>query len=403
MNNVLILTYWSYKDALVQTYTLPYVHIIRKNLNPSGKIFILTLEQDFFKMSDEEWQSENEKLKKDNIFLIRFKYDHFGIKMIFRVFALLIHLTRLIFKEKIGTIHSWCTPAGALGYILSLLTSKPLIIDSYEPHAESMVENGTWSATSFKYKLLFWLEKKQSQRATTVIALTKGMRDYAATKYQTTFEHYFVKPALVNLEKFNWDSNRYHTLRQSKGLNDKVVCVYAGKLGGIYLEEEVFDFFKTASDFWGEKLKVYLLTDKAPEIVNRYIQQKNIPKNCIETLFVPYQKIQDYMQLADFAINPVKPVPSKRYCTSIKDGEYWAMGLPIVITKNISDDSEIIQKENIGYVLQDLSEKEYVNACENIDTLIKMDKKKLTQKIISVAKKYRSYEIADLIYSRIYN
>ena len=58
----------------------------------------------------------------------------------------------------------------------------------------------------------------------------------------------------------------------------------------------------------------------------------------IESLFVPYNQITDYYQIADFAINPVKPVPSKRYCTSIKDGEYWGMGLPVVITKNISDD-----------------------------------------------------------------
>lgn len=403
MNNILILTYWSYKDALIQTYTLPYVHIIREKIDPSDKIFILTLEQDFFKMSDKEWLNEYDKLKKNNIFLIRFKYDHFGIKMIIRVFALLIQLTRLIFKEKIGTIHSWCTPAGALGYILSLLTSKPLIIDSYEPHAESMVENGTWSDSSFKYKLLFWLEKKQSQRATTVIALTKGMRDYAATKYNATFQNYFVKPALVNLEKFNWNSTKYKTLRQAKELDDKIVCVYAGKLGGIYLEEEVFDFLKTASNFWGEKFKVYLLTDKAPEVVTKFIQQKNIPENCIETLFVPYQKMQDYMQLADFAINPVKPVPSKKYCTSIKDGEYWAMGLPVVITKNISDDSDIIQKENIGYVLQDLSEKEYINACKKINSILAEDRNKLSESISFIARKYRGYHIANIIYKEIYS
>ena len=35
----------------------------------------------------------------------------------------------------------WCMTAGSLGYILSKTSGKNLVIDSYEPHAEAMVEN----------------------------------------------------------------------------------------------------------------------------------------------------------------------------------------------------------------------------------------------------------------------
>ena len=44
---------------------------------------------------------------------------------------------------------------------------------------------------------------------------------------------------------------------------------------------------------------------------------------------------------------PVKPVPTKRYCTPVKDGEYWALGLPVIITEGISDDSGIIRENGI--------------------------------------------------------
>jgi hypothetical protein len=163
--NILILTYWSFQDALIQTYTLPYVEIIRKKVSLDSKIFLLTLEHEFFRMTDEEWNIEKEKYQKQNIFIIRFKYDNFGFKMLFRIFSLLFSFIKLIHKEKITTIHSWCMSAGALGYLLSILTRKPLIIDSYEPHSEAMVENGTWQQDSFKFKLLFWLEKRLSQKA----------------------------------------------------------------------------------------------------------------------------------------------------------------------------------------------------------------------------------------------
>lgn len=402
MKNVLIVTYWSYKDALIQTYTLPYVKMITKNIGLENTVYLVTLEQDKYAMSSSEWETEKTILKKQNINLIRFKYDRFGFKMIFRLISLIFSLIKLIKNKNINFIHCWCTPAGALGYFLSLITAKPLIIDSYEPHAESMVENRTWSKSSFKFKLLFWLEKKQSNRATTVIGLTNGMRNYALKKYNVQFQNYFVKPALVNLDKFDWSLDFYLKERQKKGLTDKIVGLYAGKIGGIYLEKEIFDFIKIASEHWKDNFKFYLLTSSNISLIKNYLKQNDIPEACIEVLFVDYSKIDYYFKISDFALNPVKSVPSKKYCTSIKDGEYWASGLPVIITKNISDDSDIIEKENIGYVLKELSKNEYQNACNHISTLIE-NRFETNNKIRPIAEKYRSYDIGEDIYKKIYN
>jgi glycosyltransferase involved in cell wall biosynthesis len=109
------------------------------------------------------------------------------------------------------------------------------------------------------------------------------------------------------------------------------------------------------------------------------------------------------MALGDFALNPVKPIYTKRFCTSIKDGEYWAMGLPVVITKDISDDSEIIATQNIGYVLNELTVKEYRNAVIKMDSLLAKDKDKLKNKIRQIALTHRDFKIAEEIYSKIYS
>ena len=117
--------------------------------------------------------------------------------------------------------------------------------------------------------------------------------------------------------------------------------------------------------------------------------------------FVRHDEISNYIGLGDFAITPVKPIPTKRYCSPIKDGEYWALGLPVIITKDISDDSEIISKENIGYVLQTLNEIEYKKSIERIDELL-TEGDVLTNRIIKVAGNYRSFEIAEEVYKKIY-
>ena len=109
-----------------------------------------------------------------------------------------------------------------------------------------------------------------------------------------------------------------------------------------------------------------------------------------------------YLSLGDFAINPVKPVPTKRYCTSIKDGEYWAMGLPVIISPRISDDSEIIEKENTGIVVDFSDGDALPGVVDKLEVLI-ADKVLLKEKIRQIAIRYRSFELAKKIYKEIYN
>ena len=297
----------------------------------------------------------------------------------------------------------WCTPAGALGYILSKTTGKNLIIDSYEPHAESMVENGTWSKDSLKFKLLYWFERKQSNHAKTIIGLTEKTPEYALNKYQAQFKNYFTKPALVELNSIQFEISKYKQLRASQNLENKIVGVYAGKLGGIYLKEEFFDFLKVADDFWGNRLHFYFLTDTNESIINNYISNKKINSCSVITKFVSHKEVNNYLQIADFALNFVNPIPSKRYCTSIKDGEYWAMGLPVVITKNISDDSDIIKTNKIGSVIERLENEGYKNSILEINNLlINNSREELYLKIRPIAEKYRNMELAEKIYKKIY-
>ena len=179
--NILIITHWSYNDALIQNYTLPYVKIIRSILTKNKKIILVTSEQEKIALKVKEIKKINEEWKKDNIKLIAQPYHAMGI---WKILTLLYHLLRLIViikYGKISTIHCFCTPAGSIGYLLSKITGASLIIDSYEPHADSMMENGTWSKKSLRYKFLIWFEKLQSQRAAYFIAATEGMKEFIDT------------------------------------------------------------------------------------------------------------------------------------------------------------------------------------------------------------------------------
>ena len=53
-----------------------------------------------------------------------------------------------------------------------------------------------------------------------------------------------------------------------------------------------------------------------------------------------------------------------------KIGEYWAVGLPVVITSNMSDNDEIIQEENVGVVIKSHTDKSYLDGFEKLQQLL---------------------------------
>jgi len=402
MKNILVLSFWSYKDALIQTYTLPYLRIISKKIPENSQIYLLTLEKEALKIKPEEREAIKNDLLKNRIFLIEAPYQPFGIQAIWTWIKLIFYLFFLIFKKNIHYIHSFCTPAGVAGVLLSYLTFRPLVLDSYEPHAEASVENGDWTKDSFRFRFLFFMEKLMSQKARYIISATAGMKKYALEKYQVIPKNFYVKPACVNLDLFSKKNIKNKDLLQKLGLENKIVCVYAGKFGGIYLDQAVFDFWKVAADFWKDRFAILLLSNQSDEQIGEWAKNACLDKSLIIRQFVFHHQIPDYMGLADFALTPVKPIPTKRYCTPIKNGEYWALGLPVVSTANISDDSEIIEKNKIGAIIQTFEKADYTRVVSEIDQLLKENTSENFEKIRQIAFQYRSFEIAEQIYSQIY-
>ncbi len=400
--NILIVTHWTFKEALVQAYTLPYVDIIRKIIPSEKKIFVVTFETERAALTEEEKETLKRDWDKKNMYHLPLKYNRFGLKKLLHAVSQIIRLVVIIRKERIRVIHAFCTPAGGLGYLLSRLTGAKLIIDSYEPHAESMVETGAWKKSGAAFKISFSLEKKLADRAEHVIATTVGMREYAKERFNFDLQNFFVKPACIDFRFFFPRPKNKRLLKELK-LEDKLVGVYAGKLGGMYLKDEVFDFIKSCYDQWGNQFRFLMLTPESGKLIASQIGRIGIPEGVITNRFVPHKEVPDYLSLGDFAINPQAPIPSKRYGSPLKNGEYWGMGLPIVISPNISVDSDIIRANNIGVVINLKNKDNMPEAVKQLDQLLKNNSREvLQQKIFAVAKEYRTFEIAKELYPKIY-
>ena len=390
---ILIITYWSFPDALIQTYTLPYLRIMRDVLPAGSEIFLLTLERD--------GSAVPVSALEPGISRFSFALHPFGIQAALGWRKNSRALKRFIREQQIDTLHSWCMPAGGIGWWLSRKTGLPLVVDSYEPHAEAMVETGTWSKGGPAFRILSFLEKKLTHRAQWLIGVVPGMKEYARSRYGYEGNNFFTKPACIDLQQFALSKRKNPVLLQQLGLQEKIVGVYAGKFGGLYFREETFLFFKACFNHWGDRFRALLLTATPRAEIDQLCRQQGIDPAKVISVFVPHAEVPDYMGLADFAFSGVIPVKSRLYCTPIKDGEYWAMGLPVVLPAGISVDSEIVAAHDAGYVLKNQSAEEMRNAVTHLDGLLSQPG--LHARIHSLAATYRNFKIAEDIYRKMYS
>lgn len=366
-----------------------------------GKIYLLTLEKKAIALESQELQEVQKELAEYGVELIPKAYHRFGIRAVFNWVIYLLGLRSFCREKKIDVIHAFATPIGSAAYLLSRMTGIPFVVDSYEPHAESMVENGSWRKNSLVYRLLLYFEKKQTRHALTTLSASDAMPEYAEYRYGVRPAHNLYKPAGVDLGVFKLEKAS-EELRSELGLKG-TVCVYAGKFGGIYLDREVFRFFRACYDEWEGDFTALLLTESDKDWINELARVEDFPLEALKVLKVEHREVPAYLQVADFAINPVKPVPSKRYCTSIKDGEYWACGLPVVIPPGISNDSEIIGKEEIGVIWNDQEKKGCRDAAQGIRKLIARNKKSdLQRRIREIALRERDFNHYEKHYEELY-
>jgi glycosyltransferase involved in cell wall biosynthesis len=202
-----------------------------------------------------------------------------------------------------------------------------------------------------------------------------------------------VVPCTVPLDTFRFSSEARAKIRTRLNLApDTLVGIYAGKFGGIYYETEAFEIFRKGFEIWSERFFLIILTSNSQEYVQDHVTRAGIDSARVFTILAPHAEVPNYLSAADLAYNLVKPGPSKRFTSSIKNGEYWASGLPMLIPPDMGDDSDIITREGIGGAIFDLGRPGSLEeAYRSIDHYLRTHSRE-SPEIAGLAQKYRTPE-----------
>ncbi len=385
--NILFLGYWGANEGLSQATINPHLEILA-GIKKVNRIIYVSIERSgdtSLNVPDHEkiiHQPFYSKFKKR---LFSKFYDFIKIPEYLRILIRDNHVDLLMCRSSL---------AGSIGYIAHRLTKVPFTVESFEPHAEYMRELGIWSKSGISYQIQKFLEKKQKECARYIMPVSF---EYAKKLIGEGISpnKVLVMPCAVNADLFEFSTEDRVKLRDELGISSKtIVGIYVGKFGDIYLDFEAFEVFKSAFDYF-EDFYLIILSPHKYEFIHSRCTSVGIPFEKIYHKMVLHSEVPKFLSASDFAFSTIRPSENRKFCSPIKNGEYWANGLPVLISKGIGDDSKIIQREKRGAVFS-LKKDSVIKSLNRIKELLPTLERKA-----DLAIRYRSFSTVEQSYKQI--
>jgi glycosyltransferase involved in cell wall biosynthesis len=385
--NLLYINYWSLGNFLTIATVFPNLEILKQYFST---IHLTTVERE---------STENTYVPAGVThipFYSATRLPRFLCKL-YDFFFYLMTLSLFTKRTKPDLIICRGSMAGIFGFFLNLIFKVPFMVESFEPHAEYMVDGGTWKRGSPEYRFQSWIEKQIEKYAMSLMPVTFSHKNKLIER-GISADKIFVMPCCADLEKFKFNGNaRIRMREQLKLTNSTVVGIYVGKFGGLYLEEDAFRIFKRINDSF-QGFFLIILTSDSKDWIEGLLKKEGFPGKNYFVGRVPHQIVPDYLAASDFGFSLVRTSPSSRFCSPVKNGEYWANGLSIMLPKGVGDDELIIEETGSGVVFDPNNLSLGIN---RLHELLKEDRLKLVERNSRVAFQYRDFSIIRNAYKEL--
>lgn len=386
--NIIYISYWGILEGITESTVLPHIKILSE-YPVIEKIFLITIERD----------------NKGEVTTITDKSYHIPVQSNSRLFPVLgkfidfflipSFLQNICIVHQIDTIIARGSMAGSIAYLLSKRNQIPFYVESFEPHSEYMKDSGTWKHYGLKYRIQKYWENKQRLHASGLLTVSNSYTKYLNESLSREIQ-ILTASCAVDLKRFSYNIKDKEFIRKKLGfINDEIVAIYVGKFGGLYYDINNLDIFKTITNSipnLGVIIltpgKIFSISNKLNELVDS--GHKVIIKN------VSHCEVPRYLSAADFAISLVKPFKSAKYTSPIKHGEYWANGLPILMTEGIGDERNFLEKEKGGVLF---NENNLMSSLEKLQEIL--DDPGHRTRIPELARKYRSFDKVKEAYEKM--
>lgn len=362
---ILYITYWGVLDQHRQSSIIPRV----KKLTQMGvNLTLMTFEKlEDFKKKDE--------INRVRDLFVEYKIDWISLqyhktpKVPATLFDIANGIARGLQKrlsKRYDIVHARTFVGGLIGLCLAPLIRAKLIYHNEGFYSDEQVDGGVWSKDSLSYQIANRLEKFMNSRADGITVISSRAKEivgnYPTVKRKGT--PIIFTPACVDLEWFKVPE------KKPDFSPEEIKFVYVGSVGRRYLLNKISRFIAVARKI-SKNATLQIFSKADAELVNKMMAESELPLDkwkleAVSHVEIP-AKLANYQAGLFFLTQGI----SEHGCSPKKVSEYWAVGIPVVMTPNISDIDSLVRREKVGVIVKEHTEKAYSEAFLELEELLR--------------------------------
>jgi len=257
-----------------------------------------------------------------------------------------LRAVRLRLRGRFDVIHARTFVAGPMGYVIARLLGTRLVYHNEGFYPDEQVDGGVWTEGSRVHRLARRVEAFLYDHADGLIVLSDRAQEIllARPKVQAAKTPVLVVPSAVNLLAFQPAS----VVRERPAA---LSLVYLGSVGLRYRLDDAGRFV-AAMRRMRPDTTLTVVSRASGALVKSMLESSGLAREAWTLKELSHSDVPAELQLHDAGLFFLTEGLSEHGCSPTKIGEYWACGLPVVTTPNVSDTDAIVRNRRVGVVVR---------------------------------------------------
>lgn len=272
-------------------------------------------------------------------------------------------------KGKAQLVHCRSYIPAIAAWVSGKFTRTPFIFDMRALWLEEMIEAGRLQRGSLMHKALSWFEKRLLHDAAHVVSLTQVAVDYLQKENaQLAKQNFSVITTCVDLNNFYFSEQGDGVKETSQQLGTKLGTIGTVDSGWFYLDWLFLTFQCELKRNPQAQFKI-ITRDSKQHLINK-AKQHNVPESCLEIYASKSQDIAKHIQDIKAGLLYFTPGLAKLGSAPTRMGEFLACGIPVIGNRGVGDMADLIEKYQVGVVIENGSVDSLNTALVQLDILL---------------------------------
>ena len=359
---VLYVAYWGAAEPLGQSLILP---TIEKLSDRGTRLALLTFEKPGDLDRTDVIDRVRERLAQHGVAWRRLRY-HKRPRVPATAFDMVsgwLHGVALGWRLHADIVLGRTFIGGLIARAIAATLRVPFVYHAEGFYPDEMVDGGFWLQDSLLHRAARRLDRLLYDSAAGIVVLSTRAARVVEERPSVHEKRtpVIVVPSCVDLERFTWDGN-------PRPPRQPLRFVYVGSVGGRYELDRIARFVAVLHARTPVRLQI--LSREPKEIVAGFVRAGGLDDGLWDLTFVPHGDVPAALARNDVGIHFLTRGLSEHGCSPTKIGEYWACGLPVVSTANVSDTDELVARFAAGVIVSEHTDVAYREAGERLLQLL---------------------------------